>query len=314
MGEAAYIEAARSGELKRRIERGREALRRCRLCPRNCEVDRLAGEKGFCRIGARAMVSSYAPHFGEEDPLVGRRGSGTIFFTSCNLRCVFCQNFDISHLMEGYEVEAHQLASMMLKLQRMGCHNINFVTPSHVVPQILEALEIAVEGGLRVPLVYNTGGYDALETLQLLDGLVDIYMPDLKTLSEEAARIYLTAEDYPGVVRAAISEMHRQVGDLVMDDDGIAVRGLLVRHLVMPGDLATTEQAMRFLVEEISPDTYVNVMAQYRPCGKAREYRAIDRGITNEEYRRAVEAAQKAGIHRFDMRTGRRVIFRLFDL
>jgi len=312
MAEPVYIALARSGELRRRVEGARERLRQCRMCPRSCEVDRLSGEVGFCQTGARAMVSSASPHFGEEDPLVGRCGSGTIFFTSCNLRCIFCQNFDISHGMEGREVEPAELARMMLGLQRMGCHNINFVTPSHVVPQILEALELAIEGGLRVPLVYNTGGYDALETLQLLDGLVDIYMPDLKCMEREVARIYLTAEDYPDVAKAAIREMHRQVGDLVLDGDGVAVRGLLIRHLVMPNGLAGSDEAMRFLADEISRDTYVNVMAQYRPCGLADEHPDINRPITTAEYRAATESALRAGLHRLDSRASPRRIIRLF--
>jgi len=313
MPDAAYVELARSGELARRVEQARERLRRCELCPRNCGVDRLAeGPKGFCRTGVRAIVSSFAPHFGEEAPLVGRHGSGTIFFASCNLRCVFCQNFEISHLMEGRAVEAEELAAMMLRLQSLGCHNINLVTPSHVVPQILEALAVAVERGLRVPLVYNTGGYDSVETLRLLDGVVDIYMPDLKTLDSQVAAAYLTAEDYPEVARAAIAEMHRQVGDLVLDSEGIALRGLLVRHLVMPGDLATTEEAMRFLAEEISPETYVNLMDQYRPCGRAAEFPEINRRPTVSEYNRALEAARRAGIRRFDSRDRRRFLFRLF--
>jgi putative pyruvate formate lyase activating enzyme len=309
MFEPAYIALARSGELHGRVEAAHEALRQCRVCPRNCRVDRLNGETGFCQTGPHAIVSSFAPHFGEEDPLVGRHGSGTIFFASCNLRCVFCQNFDISHLMEGREVEPRELASMMLALQRMGCHNINFVTPSHVVPQILEALDPAIHGGLRVPLVYNTGGYDALETLRLLDGIVDIYMPDLKCMDREVARTYLTAEDYPEIANAAIREMHRQVGDLILTShpsnasySGIALRGLLIRHLVMPNGLAGTDEAMRFLADEISRDTYVNVMAQYRPCGLADEHPAINRSITTAEYNAAVVSAIRAGIHRLDNR------------
>jgi putative pyruvate formate lyase activating enzyme len=318
MFESAYMSLARSGELRRRIEAAREALRRCRLCPRNCEVDRLNGEKGFCQTGARAIVSSFAPHFGEEEPLVGRGGSGTIFFASCNLRCLFCQNFDISHLMDGREVEPRELARMMLGLQRMGCHNINFVTPSHVVAQILEALEPAIADGLRAPLVYNTGGYDAIETLRLLDGVVDIYMPDLKCMDREVARTYLNAEDYPEIAKAAIREMHRQVGDLKvgqianlsnpshpprpsqLSHPTIALRGLLVRHLVMPNNLAGTAEAMRFLADEISRDTYVNVMAQYRPCAFAYDHPPIARSITSAEYNAAVQLALRAGLHRLD--------------
>ncbi|MBM3333601.1 radical SAM protein [Candidatus Sumerlaeota bacterium] len=310
--EAAYIALARSGELKRRIEQAREQLRHCQLCPRNCAVDRLGGEQGFCQTGARAMVSSASPHFGEEDPLVGRCGSGTIFFTSCNLKCVFCQNFDISHLGEGREVEPDELASMMLALQRMGCHNINFVTPTHVVPQILEALEVAIENGLRVPLVFNTGGYDSVETLRLLDGVVDIYMPDLKFMDRDAAGRYVNAEDYPDAAKEAMREMRRQVGDLVLDDDGIALRGLLVRHLVMPNGLAGADEAMRFLANEISRDTYVNVMAQYRPCGFAHKYIGINRPINSGEYRAAVDAAIAAGLHRLDSRARPQRVFRLF--
>lgn len=312
MSTPGYIRLAEAGELTQRVAAARELLNPCCVCPRNCNVDRLAEQRGFCRVGSRAIVSSYSPHFGEEDPLVGRHGSGTIFFSSCNLGCVFCQNFEISHLMEGREVEAAELAAMMLELQRMQCHNINFVTPSHVVPQILEALELAVSKGLTVPLVYNSGGYDSVETLQLLDGVFDIYMPDFKCVDVEVSKEYLTAEDYYEVAKAALVEMHRQVGDLVINEDGIAERGLLVRHLVMPDGLAGTEEAMRFLAEEISPDTYVNVMAQYRPAGNAHEHPRIDRPISDEEHRVAVEAAKRAGIHRLDSRIARRLVIRPF--
>jgi putative pyruvate formate lyase activating enzyme len=300
MSEPAYLALAHSDELRRRAALAIEPLRTCCLCPRNCNVDRLAEQKGFCQTGSRALVASYGPHFGEESPLVGMQGSGTIFFASCNLRCVFCQNYEISHRIEGEEIEPADLATIMLRLQRMGCHNINFVTPSHVVPQILAALEIAGAGGLCVPLVYNSGGYDSLEELRLLDGIVDIYMPDLKCMDRAVAREYLTAEDYPEVAQAAIREMHRQVGDLVVDSRGIAVRGLWVRHLVMPNGLAGTEAAMRFLADEISHDTYVNVMNQYRPCGRAREYPLLHSALTAQEYRAAVEAARRAGLHRLD--------------
>jgi len=329
MFEPGYIALAHSGELRNRAEAARGMLRRCRLCPRNCEVDRLKDEKGFCQTGGRAIVSSFAPHFGEEDPLVGRGGSGTIFFASCNLRCVFCQNYDISHLMDGREVQPRELARMMLGLQRMGCHNINVVTPSHVAAQILEALEFAIAEGLRVPLVYNTGGYDSLETLRLLDGVVDIYMPDLKCTGRGVARTYLNAEDYPDVARAAIREMHRQVGDLKvgqianlsnssspshpshLSHPAVALRGLLVRHLVMPNSLAGTAEAMRFLADEISRDTYVNVMAQYRPCAFAYDHAPIARGITSDEYTAAVETAARAGLHRLDSRVTARQVIRL---
>ncbi len=260
------------------------------------------------------MVSSFNPHFGEEAPLVGWGGSGTIFLTSCNLRCVFCQNYEISHRMEGEEVEAKDLAAMMVRLQAMGCHNINFVTPTHQVPQILEALALAVPGGLRVPLVYNCGGYEAVPTLRLLDGIVDIYMPDFKFADPGPAATYADAPDYPEVAKAAMREMHRQVGDLVLDQRGVARRGLLVRHLVMPGGLAGTRAVMRFLAQEISRNTYVNIMAQYRPCGLAHQYPAIHRGITAAEYREAVAAAMAEGIHRLDKRRTIRILLPSWEL
>ncbi len=250
----------------------------------------------FCRTGRLAVVSSFFPHHGEETCLRGWGGSGTIFFTHCNLRCVFCQNWDISWLGEGRPVHAEQLARMMLSLQRAGCHNINFVTPSHVVPQILEALVLAVAGGLRLPLVYNTGGYDRVETLELLEGVIDIYMPDIKFFDPQLARRWAAAPDYPEVVRAAVREMHRQVGDLEIDEQGIAHRGLLVRHLVMPNALQDTEQVMRFLAEEISPNTFVNVMPQYHPEGRAWHYPELARRITSEEYRQALAVARRYGL------------------
>jgi putative pyruvate formate lyase activating enzyme len=256
------------------------------------------------------MVSSYNPHFGEEEPLVGTHGSGTIFMTNCNLLCVFCQNWDISHLSEGREVSSKTFANMMLHLQKQGCHNINFVTPSHTVPQILDALPHAIEGGLNVPLVYNTGGYDAVETLKLLEGIFDIYMPDFKFWDPEMSRKYLKAPDYPERAREALKEMHRQVGDLTLNENGIAVRGILLRHLVMPEGLAGTRDIMRFIVREISPNTYVNVMDQYRPCGNAYKYPSINRSITHDEYEEALRAASEEGITRFDRREKRTMIFR----
>lgn len=248
------------------------------------------------------MVSSFNPHFGEESPLVGRHGSGTIFITNCSLLCVFCQNWEISHLGQGEEVSFEELARMMLDLQGLGCHNINFVTPSHVVPQILEALPIAIEGGLSVPLVYNTGGYDAVETIKLLDGIFDIYMPDFKYWDEGVARRLSKAPQYPELARQAIKEMHRQVGDLTMDSSGIAQRGILVRHLVLPEGLAGTQGVMRFLAQEISPNTYVNIMDQYHPCGEAYKYPPLNRRITVEEYSEAVRIARHEGITRLDSR------------
>lgn len=257
------------------------------------------------------MVSSYAPHFGEETPLVGTGGSGTIFLTNCNLLCVFCQNYEISHLGQGVEADAGQLSSMMLSLQRQGCHNINFVTPSHVVPQILAALPKAIEKGLTLPLVFNSSGYDALETLKLLEGVVDIYMPDFKFWTRESGKLYAKAPDYVEVARKAIVEMHRQVGDLDMDGEGVAVRGLLVRHLVMPGGLDETREILHFLAREVSVDTYVNVMDQYRPCGRANQFPPIDRRLNNDEYQEALGMARDAGLQRLDEKDWLRILRKL---
>jgi putative pyruvate formate lyase activating enzyme len=305
-----YREAHRSGRLAQRIRQSYAMLENCRLCPRECGVNRLRDEKGLCHTGNLAMVSSCSPHFGEEAPLVGANGSGTIFITNCNLICVFCQNWEISHLGEGSEVSAEALANMMLQLQRLRCHNINFVTPTHVVPQILDALQYAVAGGLNVPLVYNTGGYDAVETLKLLDGIFDIYMPDFKFWDTETAQRYLQAPDYPEKAREALREMHRQVGDLTLDEEGIAVRGVLLRHLVMPGGLAGTREIMRFVSRVISPDTYVNIMDQYHPCGNAAKYPPLDRRISRSEYEDALRAARGEGITRLDRREQRMGIMR----
>jgi putative pyruvate formate lyase activating enzyme len=305
-----YIEAHRTGRLAESIRRSYQMLENCHVCPRECGVNRLRDEKGVCRTGRLAMVSSYSPHFGEEDPLVGTNGSGTIFITNCNLLCVFCQNWEISHLGEGSEVSSEALAHMMLQLQGLGCHNINFVTPTHVVPQILDALRHAIEGGLNVPLIYNTGGYDAVEALKLLEGIFDIYMPDFKFWDPEAARRYLKAPDYPEKAKEAIREMHRQVGDLTLDEKGIAMRGMLLRHLVMPGGLAGTREIMRFVSREISPDTYVNIMDQYHPCGNAAKYPPLDRRISRDEYEDALRAAREEGISRLDRRERRMRIMR----
>jgi len=263
-------------------------------------VDRTAGVSGFCRTGDKPIVSSYGPHFGEEGPLVGRYGSGTIFFTNCNLGCLYCQNWTISHLGEGDVVSFEDLAQMMITLQSYRCHNINLVTPTHQVPMILEALEIAIDRGLNLPLVYNCGGYESLMTLRLIDGVIDIYMPDFKYADPEIAYRYSKARDYPKIAKSAIREMHRQVGDLMIDERGIALRGLLVRHLVLPSGLAGTEEIVRFLAEEVSPDTYTNIMAQYYPCYKAFECPPLDRRITEEEYRMAIDAARRAGLRRLN--------------
>jgi putative pyruvate formate lyase activating enzyme len=300
MREPSYLQLYREGKLQDRLDQAGELMKDCSLCPRKCHVDRLSGEIGFCRTGEKAKVASLHAHFGEEAPLVGTHGSGTIFFRSCNLLCTFCQNFDISHDADGGEVEPKDLAVMMLSLQRRGCHNINFVTPSHVVPQILQALIIAVEHGLHVPLVYNTGGYDHVKTLKILDGIFDIYMPDFKFWDATWSEKVCNAPDYRKITGAAIKEMHRQVGDLVVDESGIAVKGLLVRHLVMPNDAANTGEIMTFIADKISQDTYVNVMDQYHPCGKAIADSTINRRITRGEYLTALRFAKEAGLHRLD--------------
>jgi putative pyruvate formate lyase activating enzyme len=270
------------------------------MCPRECGADRASGRTGYCRTGRNARVASCHPHFGEETPLVGRHGSGTIFFSSCSLLCSFCQNYDISRLNGGVDVTPPELAAAMIGLQDRGCHNINLVTPTHVVPQILEALVIAADRGLNLPLVYNSGGYDSVETVRLLDGVVDIYMPDFKFWDRAPAERYCHAPDYRAVAIAAIREMHRQVGDLQIARDGIATRGLLVRHLVMPNNLAGTAEVMRFIAEEISPETYVNVMGQYHPCGQADGDPAINHAISRSEFSAALEATRRAGLHRLD--------------
>ena len=296
-----YINTFKQGVLKARVRAAWKKMRSCTLCLRRCEVDRLAGQTGICRTGRAAVVASIGPHFGEEAPLVGRHGSGTIFFTGCSLLCSFCQNFDISHGQEvGDPASVVQLAAMMLALQQQGCHNVNFVTPSHLVPQILAAVAVAVPKGLRIPLIYNTSGYDRVQTLELLDGVVDIYMPDFKFWDPAVAHAVCRARDYPAVARAALKEMHRQVGDLRMDCDGLAYRGLLVRHLVMPNGLAGTPEVMAFIAGEISPATYVNIMTQYRPCGRAFQDPLLAETPTRADFEQAFEAARSAGLTRLD--------------
>ncbi len=293
-----YIALHEKGELRRRIASLREILAPCRLCPRQCRVDRLKGEVGYCKAGASLKVSSAFPHFGEEAPLVGYHGSGTIFLAHCNLRCVFCQNYDISHQGAGEEVSPSTLARAMLRLQELGCHNINFVTPTHYVAQILAALPEAVERGLRLPIVYNCSGYESIEVIRLLDGIVDIYMPDAKFMDEAHSKRFCNAPDYPSVLRGALKEMHRQVGDLVINPQGIAERGLLVRHLVMPGGVASSKEVFEFIARELSIHTYVNIMDQYRPLYRADEFPEIDRRITHREYREAVNMAKEVGLYR----------------
>ena len=302
--EPAYMALFRSGELHRRAGEALDRLSHCLVCPRDCGVDRMANKTAACHTGRYAQVSHCFAHFGEEDCLRGWNGSGTIFFSMCNLRCVFCQNFEISQILRGPEVRPERLAGMMLELQAAGCHNINFVTPEHVVPQILEALPLAVERGLRLPLVYNTSAYDSLDSLHLLDGVFDIYMPDFKFWDPALSLLYVKARDYPEAARRNMQEMHRQVGALKLDENGLAKRGVLVRHLVMPGEIAGTEAIMRFLAEEISPDTYVNIMDQYYPAGRVSEtqFVEINRRIGAGEYRRAIAAARAAGLWRLDAR------------
>lgn len=301
----AYVRAHEAGRLRERAEAALDLLRPCTACPRPCkDVDRLADQLGACRIGRHARVASAFPHTGEEDVLRGWRGSGTIFFAGCNLRCVFCQNGDISQRPVGRELPAPELAGLMLELQALGCHNINLVTPEHVVPQVLEALPLAVERGLRLPLVYNTSAYDALDGIELLDGAVDVYMPDLKLWDPKHCYRYLGVRDYGEVARATVAAMHAQVGDLVVDPEGLAIQGMLVRHLVMPGLVEDARAIVRFLAG-LSPDLYVNLMDQYYPAWKVEttdRYTEIGRRITTDEFTEAHAAALAAGLWRLDTR------------
>ena len=285
-----------SEELTRRINQARDALSHCTLCPRRCGVDRNAGQLGACRVGAQALVNSAGPHHGEERPLSGWKGSGTVFFAGCNLGCVFCQNWEISQRCDGRPLSQAQLAQTFLDLQHAGCHNLNLVTPSHIVPQFLAALQIALEQGFRLPVVYNSGGYDSVETLALLDGVVDIYMPDFKFADSRQAAPYLGVADYTEVARAALREMQRQVGDLEISSAGIAQRGLLVRHLVLPDNLAGTAAVLDFLAGEISTNTYLNLMDQYRPCYRAHEFPSLDKRPSRGEMQRARVKARELGL------------------
>ena len=308
----AYKAFARTDTLEHRVAEAIGELEDCCACPRDCHVDRTVGKTGVCLTGRHAIVASSFPHFGEEDCLRGNRGSGTIFFSLCNLRCVFCQNWDISQQQSGRECSADELAALMIELQDLGCHNINFVTPEHVAPQVIEGIAAAIGRGLSLPIVYNTSAYDALDSLKLLDGLVDIYMPDFKFWSKPVATRLAKARDYPERAREAIAEMHRQVGPLRFGPDGLARRGVLVRHLVMPGQLEESTAIFKWLAEEVSPDTYVNIMAQYRPefrVGKEdrhgrMRYAEVDRRPSSEELDLAYEAARDAGLWRFDERGG----------
>jgi len=294
----AYLDRLSVGDLKERASQLREMLRECVLCPRECRAKRLEGKYGVCRSTDELVISSAGPHYGEEPPLVGRRGSGTVFLTSCNLKCLFCQNYDISHLRYGRQISPSQLAEIMLGLKRGGCHNINFVTPTHMTAQIIEAMVIAVDRGLSIPLVYNCGGYESVQTLKLLEDIVDIYMPDIKYSENDIARRYSGAPRYWDVVRPALAEMHRQVGDLVVDDSGIARRGLLIRHLVLPNRLAGSKAVLEFVARHLSAYSYVNIMDQYRPAYRAIHYPELSRTIKSKEYAEAIEFAQAVGLHR----------------
>ncbi|RKY39436.1 MAG: radical SAM protein [Candidatus Omnitrophota bacterium] len=291
-----YIQLYKEGRLDSLKDELVGALEQCELCPRRCRVNRLEGEKGFCQTGRYALVSSIGAHFGEEQPLVGKGGSGTIFFTYCNLHCVYCQNYSISQLGEGEEVKPEVLAKMMLYLQKIGCENINFVTPTHVLAQIIEALPLAIEQGLCLPLVYNSGGYDNLETLRKIEGVFDIYMPDAKYASPEKGERYSSARDYWEICKQALKEMHRQKGVLWINERGIAQYGLLIRHLVLPGNTSDSFLILDFIAQELSPHSYVNVMAQYRPCFRAVNYPEINRLPTYKEYIEVKEYANRLGL------------------
>lgn len=291
-----YLKLLESGELEQRALAAGSMLEPCTLCPEKCRVARLSGKKGRCRIAGHAVVADYSPHFGEEPPIRGTRGSGTVFFSGCNMHCVYCQNHEISQHARGTPVTPEILAFMFLMLQENGCHNINLVTPSHIVPMFLQGLVAAAKEGLSIPIVYNSGGYDSVEALKLLDGIVDIYMPDFKYWDAATAYRLSGIKHYPESARHALKEMHRQVGKLQLDKDGVAIKGLLVRHLVLPGDLAGTTDVVKFLCEELSPGTWINIMEQYHPCWKAMEYPPLDRAVTSEEYEKAVELARRAGL------------------
>lgn len=307
--EPSYIELYDSRELDDRIDALYKILESCELCPRKCGVNRIRGEKGFCRSGDDLKVSSYSPHFGEEEPLVGksksffttivgsdRGGSGTIFLTGCNLLCVYCQNYDISHQGYGKKVSLVEAARMMIQLQSMGCHNINFVTPTHFAPQLVKATKIAIEGGLKIPIVWNCSGYENVDIIKLLDGFVDIYMPDVKYGQSETSDKYSDAPDYFERCKEALKEMHRQVGDLKLDRKGIAYRGLLIRHLVLPNDLAGSGEVLKFIARTISMNSYVNIMSQYRPAGQAYRFEELNRRPTSGELRSVTALAKKLGL------------------
>jgi len=296
--EPSYLKLNDSGQLGERIDKLNRVLESCELCPRKCGVNRLNGQKGYCNSGKELVISSYGPHFGEEPELVGEYGSGAIFLTNCNLLCVYCQNYEISHFSDGYEASIDEVADLMLRLQNKGCHNVNFVTPTHYAPQLVKSIKAAAERGLKIPIVWNCSGYENVEIIKMLDGIVDIYMPDIKYSKSEHAKKYSNAPDYFERCTESVLEMHRQVGDLKVNERGVALRGLVIRHLVLPNNLAGSENVLRFISDEVSRDSYVNIMAQYRPCGKASEFAELSRTPTIAEYSKVVDLAKKLGLHR----------------
>jgi len=292
-----YLESNNNGTLDKLIEKTFRMLESCCICPRKCKVNRVNGESGFCKTGLLPRVCSYMPHHGEEPPISGSRGSGTIFFSQCNMACVYCQNYQFSQIEEGKEVSFEELALYMLELQKAGCHNINLVTPTHVMPQILKSLKIAVLKGLKIPLVYNTSGYELAKILRLLDGIVDIYLPDMRYADPAMSEKYSSAADYPQHNREALKEMYRQVGVAKINDDGIIERGLILRHLVLPGNISGTQEIMKFISKEISQDTYISLMSQYAPYYRAADFRELNRRLTCEEYEHAIELMHKEGLY-----------------
>ena len=296
MGYPAYLNSYQNGQLDNAIEQACNMLECCQICPRKCKTNRLKNKRGFCKTGLKPMVCSFLAHHGEEPPISGTSGSGTIFFTNCNMGCVYCQNYEFSQSGEGREVDFEELAGFMLELQKLGCHNINLVTPTHVMPQILKALKIAIPKGLKAPLVYNTGGYELPEIIKLLDGIVDIYLPDMRYADEEASVKYSCAPGYPEYNRNSVKEMHRQVGIAKMDNEGIIKSGLVIRHLVLPNNTSGTEKIMKFIAEEVSPDTYISLMSQYLPYYKASEFKDISRRLLMKEYEEAREIMGKCGL------------------
>lgn len=293
----AYLESYANGKLNRVMEATLGMLGSCCICPRKCKIDRLNNRKGFCRTGLKAKVCSFMPHHGEEPAISGKRGSGTIFFSGCNMACVYCQNYEFSQLDEGKEAEDEELADFMLQLQELGCHNINLVTPTHVLPQILKALSLAIPKGLKIPLVYNTGGYECLKIIKLLEGIVDIYLPDMRYADKDMAMKYSAAADYPEFNQEALKEMHRQVGVAQLDNEGIIKRGVIIRHLVLPHNIAGTERIMQFIAQELSKDTYISLMSQYFPYYKTNQFPELTQRITHKEYAEAKAAMEKYGLY-----------------